>query len=375
MQRRSEIGLDRRAFIRLAGGGAIGLVVLPLVGCESNSVEPITAGERVTILTPVEDFYYKNGAEISISNWSMPVIPREEWGLEITGLVNSPFTLRYADLEGLASDQVELLKTMRCVIDSNEVRGLIGTAVWSGIPLRVFLDQAGIDLGATRRLRFFGADGFANNIPIDRIYGQNDPSLVEPLLVTAMNGEPLPARHGAPVRLIIHETFGYKNVKWVTKVEATSSDEPFGTYQNAGFVDDGVMRVISRTTNPLLNSTVPAGDVLVSGFAVSGRAGITSVEVSVNGGEWLPADLVSSAGVVASDPLIASSLQASDPDRFLFPWRGVWRTWDFRFTATPGRHTLRIRATDEEGNVQPEVDQDGISDGINAWATLAFDAT
>ena len=79
--------------------------------------------------------------------------------------------------------------------------------------------------------------------------------------------------------------------------------------------------------------------------------------------------------MLSSDPLIPTTLQASDPDRFAFPWRGVWRTWDFRFTATKGRHALRIRAIDADGNVQPEVDPDGISDGVNAWATLAFDAT
>ncbi len=375
MRRERGHELDRRSFLRLAGGGILGVIVIPIAGCEFNGVDPITAGERVRILTPVEEFYYKNGAEISISDWSMPSIRPEDWSMEITGLVSSPTTIRMSDLEAHASDRVDLLKTMRCVIDSNEVRGLIGTAVWTGVPLRIFLDQAGIDLGSTRRLRLYGADGFRNNIPVDRIYGQVDPTLAEPLLVTAMNGVPLPSRHGAPVRLILHEAFGYKNVKWITKVEAVAEDDPFGTYQDAGFVDDGEMRLTSRTTNPLMNASVPAGDLLVSGFAVSGRSGIERVEVSVNGGEWVPADLVGEEGMLSSDPLIPTTLQASDPDRFAFPWRGVWRTWDFRFTATKGRHALRIRAIDADGNVQPEVDPDGISDGVNAWATLAFDAT
>lgn len=371
----TDRSIDRRTFLQRIGGGLFAISLTPILGCEFNSVEPITTGRPLSLLTPIEAFYTKNGAEISIADWRMPVISRESWGLEVTGLVDRPQTFRFADLAARDDQEIDLLKTMRCVIDSNEVRGLIGTAVWTGVPLRLFLDEAGIDLASAKRLRLFGADRFTNNLPVDRIYGVNEPDLVEPLLVTRINGRPLPARHGAPVRLIVHEGFGYRNVKWITKVEVSASDEPFGTYQDAGFVDDGVMRLASRTTDPLQNVRLPAGPVRISGFAVSGSAGIAAVEVSLDSGPWQSADLLSREQALASDRLVADSLQGRSPDAYPFPWRGVWRTWEIDLDVPPGPHSVRVRAIDATGALQPETDQNGLADGVNGYAHLSFEAT
>lgn len=364
--------MDRRTFILRAGGGVLGFSLFGLAGCEFNSVDPITGGRVVSFLTPIDSFFYKNGAETSISDWALPIIERDAWRLRIDGLVGTPMEISYADIEAKSADAIELLKTMRCVIDSNEVQGLIGTAVWRGVPLRLFLDQAGIDRSSAVRLRLYGADTFGNNITVDRVYGNGNPELVEPLLVTHMNGEPLTAEHGAPVRLIVHESFGYKNVKWITRVEATASDEPFGTYQDAGFVDDGVMRVISRATNPLQNASVPAGRVRIEGFAVSGAGGITNVDIALDGGAYQPATLQTEQELKDSEPLLADVIQLSDPGRFPFPLHAVWRLWSFEFDAAAGNHMLRIRATDESGEHQPEQDLGGLADGVNAVGTLTI---
>ena len=368
----SQSEYPRRKFLKVVGGGMLGVAIMPLAGCEFNSVEPIASGEKVSFLTKNEDFFYKNGAEISIPNWQEPVITRESWRLSINGLVNKPLEITYADIEAAADKQIEVLKTMRCVIDSNEVRGLIGTAVWRGVPLRIFLERAEIDLDSTLRLRFQGADGFRNNVKIDRVFNPTGLQLIDPILVTHMNGLPLPAKHGAPVRLIINEAFGYKNVKWITSVEATSNDDPYGTYQDADFVDDGVMRVNSRTTDPLQNSKIPPGPVVVSGFAVSGAGGIENVEVSVNGADWVAVELVSQTDLIASDPMIKNVVQVLEPQKFAFPYRGVWRTWTFKLDVTPGKYDLRIRAKDSAGNEQPLTDENGISDGINGIGRLGF---
>ena len=372
MQQNEREGVSRRTFLRLAGGGMLGAAILPMAGCEFNGVEPITVGEEVSFLTRIDDFFYKNGAEISIPDWREPVIGRDTWRMAISGLVERPLEITYADIEAESASQIEVLKTMRCVIDSNEVQGLIGTALWRGVPLRIFLERAGIDRVNTRRLHLTGADGFRNNVPLDRIFAPVGEQLIDPILVTHMNGEPLPARHGAPVRLIINESFGYKNVKWLTGIEATSSDEPFGTYQDAEFVDDGVMRVNSRTTNPLQNGTVSAGMVVVSGFAVSGAAGITRVEISVNDAPFTDVELLSEEDMLAADPQISQSVQVAEADRFSFPFRGVWRTWNYTFEAGPGSYEVRIRATDAAGNVQPLVDDNGIADGVNGVGRLGF---
>ena len=364
--------MNRREFLIRSGGLVLGASVISLAGCEFNSVDPITTGKTVSFLTPVDEFYYKNGAETSIRDWTLPIIDRNSWRLRIDGLVSTPLEISYADIEAESAGVVNLLKTMRCVIDSNEVQGLIGTAVWRGVPLRIFLERAGIDTGATKRLRLYGQDTFTNNITPAEVLNPGE-NLVEPLLVTHMNGQPLTAEHGAPVRLIIHNSFGYKNVKWLNRVEATASDEVFGTYQEAGFVDDGILRVTSRATDPLQNGQVPAGEVVVQGFAVSGSAGIASVQVSVNGGAFTEATVQTAEEVLSSDPLIAESIQFLQPERFTYPFQAVWVKWSHRFEAAPGTYKVEIKAIDGAGNEQPQKDTD-VADSINAISTVTFTA-
>jgi len=364
-----HLSMDRRGFLKLAGGASVGLMYLWITGCESNSVDPIATGSVLPFLTPIDSFYYKNGAEISISRWSMPSIDSATWKLTIDGLVDTPINVTYQDIMNEIAARVDLLKTMRCVIDSNEVQGLIGTAIWSGVPLRTFLDRAGIDRTRTKRLRLYGDDGFTNNIVLDRIYNPDDPALVEPLLVTHINGQPLPPEHGFPVRLIIHESFGYKNVKWLTRVEATAADTPFGTYQDKGFADDGVIRVVSRVTDPVDNLTVTAGQIRCTGFAVSGFGGIAAIEYSLDGGPFQQAAIDTISQVMAEVPDLATTVQGADPSTYSYPYRGVWVKWGCQIDLAPGSHTLRIRASDTSGNVQPETDSD-LSDGINSVPTV-----
>ena len=362
--------MNRREFLVRSGSLALGASVISLTGCEFNSVDPITTGRTVPFITPIDEFYFKNGAETSIRNWTLPIVNRDTWQLQIDGLVSTPLNISYADIEAESANAINLLKTMRCVIDSNEVQGLIGTAIWRGVPLRIFLERAGIDMNATKRLRLYGEDTFTNNIKLNEVFDLPS-NLVEPLLVTHMNDEPLRTEYGAPVRLIIHDSFGYKNVKWLNRVEATASDEVFGTYQDAGFVDDGVMRVSSRTTNPLQNAQVAAGPVAVQGFAVSGAGGITSVQVSVDNGPFVEATVQTHEEIISAEPIVAETIQFMDSERFSFPFNGVWVKWEHQFEATPGTHKIDIKAVDSSGSEQPLADTD-ISDGVNAISTLSI---
>ena len=200
-----------------------------------------------------------------------------------------------------------------------------------------------------------GADEFSNNVTMDRIAKSEDQGLIQPLLVYQMNGQPLTPEHGFPVRLIVQEGFGYKNVKWINRIVATRNDFESGTYQDQGFVDDGVMRVTSRSTNIREGTTLSAGKVEISGFAVSGFGPVSRVEVSIDGAPFAPAEIVPLSEIQQSESLPPSIAQIRD--KLLFPFRGVWARWRFTWSATSGKHRIAIRAADVAGNAQPDVDR------------------
>ena len=201
---------NRRVFLQRAGRFTLGASLIPLAGCEVNSFEPIVDGTEIPFLTPISHpnpdvaFYIQNGGAATQQNWpGTPQLTRSSWVLTIGGLVNTPLTLGFSAVESQSSQAVRILNTLRCIVDETFVPGLVGTTVWTGVPLRIFLDQAGIDRTLTKQIRLFGVDGFTNNILLEDIYGPLAPDQIEPLLVYEMNNEPLTPEHGHPVRLLV----------------------------------------------------------------------------------------------------------------------------------------------------------------------------
>ena len=355
---------SRRTFLGNLGRLAVGLTFLPLVGCEDNAFAPVIEGVDIPFLTPNDEFYVQFGANAGVANWQgAPTISRDDWHLRIDGLVGNPFSLNLSDLA--TEEPQTVLATLRCIVDANNVPGLVGTAAWTGIPLRVFLDRAGLNPDRVRRLRIYGADGFTDNLTLDKLYGDRPDDLIEPMLVYDMNGQPLTPAHGAPVRLLVPGHYGHKSIKWIERIEATDDDSVFGTYQNAlGFTDDGVIRVVNKPTNILRGAQIDSGTTRISGFALSGYAGIQRVEVAIDGGAFVEARLMPLSEIDSTDPNLALALQQQDPKRFTYPYRGVWALWDYWWKAASGEHTISVRATDASGNTQPESDPDA-TDGNN----------
>jgi DMSO/TMAO reductase YedYZ molybdopterin-dependent catalytic subunit len=175
-----------------------------------------------------------------------------------------------------------------------------------------------------------------------------------------MNGLPLPPQHGAPLRLLVPGWYGMAQVKWLTRIELL--DEPFTGYQNAtayrlkAAADDDGQPVTRIRPRALLappgwpdfmtrERFVQAGPVPLSGRAWSGRAPLTRVEVSTDGGRtWADADLA-----------------PADPAH---PF--AWRSWTCSWTAVPGRWELLVRATDEQGTqpVEPEWNLQGMANNL-----------
>ncbi len=364
------MSLDRRTFLKVSGIGIVGVQFTSLLGgCEDFTVTPLGSSEA-PFITPADAFFVQNGGEGSISGWTRPSLTESEWRLRITDLVAPPTptelaTITFDDLMALRDREVTILKTIQCILESplkTTPTGFMGNAYWTGIPLSAVLERVTLR-PAIKRLLFYGADGFFNNIKIGRMTNAADDGLFEPLLVYRQNGQPLSADHGHPVRLIIQEGYGYTNVKWITEIRATTFDlETLGTYQQQGFVDDAYMRVNSRAVNLRDGTTLPSGPIEITGYAVSGKGSVGRIELSIDAGSFAPAQVVSLDEITQRESLSPLIRQLNDGS--FYPWRGVWTKWRFQWEATGGVHTIRVRATDSAGNVQPATDS-SVFDGQN----------
>ncbi len=356
----------RRDFIKQSGGLILGATFISLSGCDSIAVDPVGKGIDFPFLTPNENFFLQFGGDGALEDWpGIQQIPRSTFRLTIDGLVDTPLSLTYSDLDADDSLIRTILATMRCILDNNAVPGLISTATWTGVPLYHFLERAGVNRQATKRLRVYGSDGFTNNLKIDKAWPSEGGSISEPLLVFGMNSSPLRPEHGGPVRLLMPGHYGYKSLKWVERIEATADDSVFGTYQEIlGYEDDGSVDVTCKTTSHLRGAKIDQGRVNISGFAVSGPGGVDNVQVSIDGAEYTAARVLSLPELVANEPLLAETLQAKNPELYTYPYAGVWSFWQLGWDALPGEHIIRVKASDTVGNQQPEIDPDP-TDGEN----------
>lgn len=379
-------GMTRRDWLKQAGMTVLALATVPLIqGCEEHSFAPIgdigQTGKILPFLTPTDEFYKQFGARPYIGgDWKMPEIKEADWQLTFTGegfdsSISFPQLAQKVQEEG-----VVFLKTMRCVFDTNSIPGLMSNGIWRGVPLRAFLPpQAELEAKGIKRLHIFGADGFRSNVSMERVFGARPGGLLDVMLVTEMNGAPLLPAFGGPVRMMLHEAYGYKNMKWVEKIEFSTEDKPFGHYEEgkkgaSGFSDTGALQVVSKPTRPLAGSIVAAGKIKVIGVAFSGTGAIEAVEVSHQGGDFAPAKIIPFDELTkdtALSALIDESFQVQNEELRPYPYRAVWVRWEFEFDAAPGDIVLRIRARDKSGKEQPNKDSDPL-DGFNDVGVLPF---
>jgi DMSO/TMAO reductase YedYZ molybdopterin-dependent catalytic subunit len=139
----------------------------------------------------------------------MPTFDPATWRLRIDGLVRRPVELTYADL--LALPKAEQVSTFHCVTG-----WIVGNVHWGGVRFHDLLARAGIRPEA-RALHFVSAEK-----PYDDFLSLRQVSLANVMLAYEMDGKPLPQEHGAPVRVVIPEMYGYKNVKWVERITAVA---------------------------------------------------------------------------------------------------------------------------------------------------------
>ena len=321
--------LVRSAFAAAGGlvlGGASLDGLLRAVDARSNlGYEGMETPPPTSPITPAGQFY------VVSKNVLDPEVVLGDWSLEVAGLVRHP--MRY-DLAGLrALPNATRAITLECI--ANGVDGhLISTAVWRGVPLETLLQARGGALPGGTQIVFTSADGYVSSLPLADLLEAGT------LLAWEMNGAPLPAHHGFPLRAVVPGRFGEQSAKWITRIEVV--DHPVkGFYQEQGWYA-GPLYTISRIDNPAKYARLPLGQpVHVHGIAFGGTRGIQRVEVSVDGGAmWQPASF--------PPPLSPQT----------------WALWSVDWTpTTPGLVTLVVRATDGTGAQQIVKQQGTVPNG------------
>jgi lycopene cyclase domain-containing protein len=292
--------LSRRSMLdRLVLVGGAGLVTaLPLAADRLATVSPVqqpvpgatpTTSSAATIqglavddwgqvgltplVTPVEAFYRVS------KNADDPRLDAARWGLLLGGAVDAPRRFTLDQLLGLPSIDVPV--TLECV--DNPVGGpLMSTAVWTGTRLVDLLDQVRPTSEATRLL-VVGADGLDEDLPLDRL------DELDPLLAYAMNGQPLPPAHGSPLRLIVPGYYGFKNVKWVVRIDLAGPGSDYWTRRGWSSLPE--ITSTARIDVARRDSSPGQASILVAGVALAGRRGVTRVELRSDRGAWVSAHL------------------------------------------------------------------------------------
>ena len=304
------------------------------------------SGTSRTPLHALEGAITPNGLHFERHHNGVPEIDPARHRLLIHGLVKTPvvFTMqalmrfprtsRVCFIECAGNSNPNSMSPKPPQLPAGAIHGLLSCTEWSGVPLALLLDEAGVDPRASWLLAE-GADAAAmsRSIPLEK-------ALDDAMVALYQNGERLRPEQGYPVRLLLPGWLGNSNVKWLRRIKLTDApmqarDEtskytdptPEGKARQFTFV----MGVKSVITQPSLGMSLQApGWHEISGLAWSGAGKVSKVEVSADGGtSWREAAL--------QQPIFPKSLT-----RFRLPWK-----WNGE------RALLQSRATDDQGRVQP----------------------
>ncbi len=268
----------------------------------------------------------------------VPTIDPEEWTLTIKGLVDNEIVLTYDQIASMPL--VERYVTLACV--SNKVGdNLVGNALWTGVFLRDLLAMAGVQEGAEQVVGR-SIDGFTVGFPIDAALDDRDA-----LVAIGMNRDILPAIHGFPARLVVPGLYGYVSAtKWLTEIELTTWDSFDGYWIPRGWSKEAPIKTQSRIDRPRNRATIEAGSYTLGGVAWAPTRGVERVEVQIDGGSWVLAEL--------SEPLAESA----------------WVQWKLHSELPVGKHDISVRATDGTGFTQTEAKVSPGPDGAEGWHTI-----
>ncbi|WP_329113344.1 molybdopterin-dependent oxidoreductase [Streptomyces sp. NBC_01465] len=351
---------DRRGFVIAATAAAVASTGAGVLGRSLNSSKgrsAVASRSRVVLPAPVSAAApVPRGAELRIKDISpfitpngdfyrvdtalvVPKVDATAWSLRIHGKgVTRELKVTFADL--LAMPLIERDITLTCV--SNEVGGpYVGNARWIGVRLADLLSGCGVRPpskgGPADQLVARSVDGMTIGSPVEDVMDGRDA-----MLALGMNGRPLPFEHGFPVRMLVPGLYGYVSAcKWIKDIELTTFDAYDPYWVRRDWARRAPIKTESRIDTPRPFARPKEGTVMVAGVAWAQHRGIDKVEIQVDDGPWEQADLA-----------------AEDT-------RDTWRQWSFPWRATPGGHTLTVRATDRTGETQTEKRTRTIPDGAS----------
>lgn len=264
-------------------------------------------------LTANEDFY-----RIDINTRELSV-DEEHWAVTITGMVDQELRLTLDDIKAFPS-QTQIL-TMQCI--SNQIGGdLTSSSRWTGARFKDVLAEAGIQDGVAGAY-IDAFDGFYEFVVMDDIMDERT------LLVYEMNGEALPPEHGFPLRIYIPNRYGMKQPKWITRIELVA-ERIDGYWVDRGWDREAIPRTVSVVDTVVVDPAQGQnGTALAGGIAWAGDRGISRVQVQVDNSPWQEAELI-------APPLGPLN----------------WMLWRYAWPYQAGRHVVRVRAFDGNGELQ-----------------------
>ncbi len=388
VEKRAPSPINRRGFLKCLGVGATAATIFPTITSPAHAqqqadafkamigkdkrmivhnwrpgvVETPLALLREHRVTPKGILFVRNNQVLSGALTIEP-IPLEGWTVEMIGLLKYPRIIKGEDLARY--EQVEVEMVLQCSGNGRSYygrtirtrgtqwqKGGLGNLRWKGVPLKTLIEDLKPEIDPAANFvtaegkdppLTAGAADFEHSVPLDDV-------LDKAILAVEMNGEPIPAIHGGPVRLIIPGYYGTMNIKWLSRLrfEAQESNnynhipryrtflKPIEPGTNPPFtfettVPNWRQKIKSIIWAPLDRDVVKAGTVEVEGVAWNdGMVEIQAVEVSIDGGKiWRKTGLETPSSPYA------------------------WYHWKAFIELSRGEREIWARAVDASGRIQP----------------------
>jgi DMSO/TMAO reductase YedYZ molybdopterin-dependent catalytic subunit len=297
-------------------------------------------------LVPNDLFFVRNHTRT-------PSVDVKKWRLKIEG-PGVQGTKEFSYDEVLSMPSVSVIRYVECAgngrsffaaaygkkADGTQWKlGGIGVAEWTGVPLTEVLDRAGIKKSA-RDVMPEGLDDLKVRRPMPVAKALE----ADTLLVYAMNGQPLPPDHGFPVRTLVPGWIGVANIKWVGRMEV--SEKPLFSPWNT---DTYVLIGPEYKPEPPAKGPVLSNQDLKSALELPWDGEVSAERRLVRGRTWSPFGKIVKVEYSLSQGKNWQTAKLREPNI-----AAAWVRWDFDWEAKPGKHTIRVRATDEKGNTQPD---------------------